>query len=42
MHDRTDWINKISQSHWNDDEVASGQAWQFIRERLCILESSLC
>lgn len=41
MHDRTDWINKISQSHWNDDEVASGQAWKFIRERLCILESSL-
>ena len=41
LHDRTDWINKISQSHWNDDEVASGQAWTFIRERLCILESSL-
>jgi hypothetical protein len=41
MHDRTDWINKISQSHWNDDEVANGTAWQFIRERLCILESSL-
>lgn len=41
MHDRTDWINKISQSHWNNDEVASGEAWKFIRERLCILESSL-
>jgi hypothetical protein len=41
MHDRTDWINKISQSHWNDDEVASGQAWQFIRERLCILTPNL-
>jgi hypothetical protein len=37
MHDRTDWINKISQSHWNDDEVASGQAWTFIRERLNLL-----
>jgi hypothetical protein len=41
MHDRTDWINKISQSHWNDDEVVNGQAWKFIRERLCILEPSL-
>ena len=37
LHDRTDWINKISQSHWNDDEVASGQAWTFIRERLNLL-----
>jgi hypothetical protein len=37
MHDRTDWINKISQSHWNDDEVASGQAWTFIKERLNLL-----
>jgi hypothetical protein len=34
LHDREEWINKISQSHWNDDEVASGQAWTFIRERL--------
>jgi hypothetical protein len=41
MHDRTDWINKISQSHWNDDEVTNGQAWKFIRERLCILEPNL-
>ena len=41
MYDRTDWINKISQSHWNDDEVASGQAWMFIRERLCILTPNL-
>jgi hypothetical protein len=41
MHDRTDWINKISQSHWNNDEVASGEAWKFIRERLCILEPNL-
>ena len=37
MLDRTDWINRISQSHWNDDEVASGQAWTFIRERLNLL-----
>ena len=37
MLDRTDWINRISQSHWNDDEVASGQAWTFIRERVNLL-----
>jgi hypothetical protein len=37
MHNRTEWIHRISQSHWNDDEVASGQAWTFIRERLNLL-----
>ncbi len=37
MHNRTEWIHRISQSHWNDDEVASGQAWTFIRERLDLL-----
>ena len=40
MLDRTEWVNRISQSHWNDDEVASGEAWKFIRERLCILRSN--
>jgi hypothetical protein len=34
MHDRSEWIHRISQSHWNDDEVASGEAWRFLRERL--------
>lgn len=41
MLDRTDWINRISQCHWNDDEVASGLAWKFMRDRLCILRSNL-
>jgi len=41
MHDRTEWINKVSQSHWNDDEVSNGSAWRFIRERLCILTPNL-
>ena len=39
LHDRTDWINRISQCHWNDDEVASGLAWKFMRERLNLLTS---
>lgn len=42
LHDRSDWINRISQCHWNDDEVASGEAWKFLRERLCILRPNLC
>lgn len=42
MPDRTTWINKISQSHWNDQEVESGQAWKFMRDRLCILRPNLC
>ena len=41
MLDRTDWINRISQCHWNEDEVASGLAWKFMRDRLCILRSNL-
>ena len=41
MHDRSEWIHRISQSHWNDDEVASGEAWRFMRERLCILRPNL-
>ncbi len=42
LGDRSDWIHRISQSHWNDEEVASGEAWQFLRERLCILRPNLC
>ena len=41
MPDRTEWITKISQSHWNDDEVLSGEAWGFLKERLCILKPNL-
>lgn len=39
--DRQDWIDKLSQSHWNNDEVSSGQAWKFMRERLGILRPNL-
>lgn len=41
LPDRQSWIDRISQSHWNDDEVISGQAWQFMRERLGILRPNL-
>jgi hypothetical protein len=41
LHDRIEWLHRISQSHWNDDEVASGEAWRFMRERLCILKPNL-
>lgn len=34
LFDRTELLNRISQSHWNDDEVASGEAWAFFKERL--------
>jgi hypothetical protein len=42
LKDRQSWVNQISQSHWNDDEVASGVAWKFMRERLGILRPNLC
>ena len=34
MLNRQEWIDRLCQSHWNDDEVASGEAWKFLRERL--------
>lgn len=36
LYDRGLWINRLSQSHWNENEVASGQAWQFMKERLSV------
>ena len=36
MPDRQEWIDSVCQSHWNDDEVASGEAWRFLRERLSL------
>lgn len=42
LHDRSQWIQKLCQSHWNDDEVSSGQAWKFLKERLILKEPSLC
>lgn len=41
LFDRTDWINKISQCHWNLDEVISGQAWSFLRERFQLQYSTV-
>lgn len=40
LFDRTGWINRISQCHWNIDEVASGQAWLFLRERFQLLQTT--
>lgn len=31
LKDREQWIQKISMSHWNFDELRSGEAWQFFR-----------
>ncbi len=42
MPDRMEWINSLSQSHWNEYEVESGQAWAFMKERLMLLEPNLC
>jgi hypothetical protein len=41
MPDRQEWIDRLCQSHWNDDEIASGEAWRFMRERLGILRPNL-
>jgi hypothetical protein len=41
LFDRTNWINKISQCHWNIDEVTSGQAWAFLRERFQLMDSTV-
>lgn len=32
MLDRQLWIEKLSMSHWNFDELRSGEAWQFFRK----------
>lgn len=42
LPDRQHWIDRISQCHWNDEEVASGEAWKFMRDRLDILRSNPC
>ena len=31
MPDRTDWINKIANIHWSNDEVKSGKLWAAIK-----------
>lgn len=32
MPDRTDWVNKIANIHWSNDEVISGKLWAAIRK----------
>ena len=29
--DRQEWVEKLAMSHWNFDEVSSGDAWRHIR-----------
>ena len=31
MPDRTEWVNKIANIHWSNDEVKSGQLWAAIK-----------
>lgn len=40
--DRTDWIIRLAQSHWNLDEVSQGKAWEFMKKRLKLLKPNLC
>ena len=40
LFDRKTWIDRISQCHWNLDEVSSGQAWSFLRERFQLLRTT--
>jgi hypothetical protein len=32
MPDRSDWINKIANIHWSNEEVRSGQLWSAIKQ----------
>lgn len=32
MPDRQQWIEKLSMSHWNFEEMKSGEAWKFFRQ----------
>ncbi|MBD1147580.1 hypothetical protein IDH28_01955 [Pelagibacterales bacterium SAG-MED31] len=32
IFDRQHWVEKLSMSHWNNDEIASGEAWEHIRK----------
>lgn len=39
MPDRTNWINKIANIHWSNDEVISGQLWQHIKHYISSVRS---
>jgi hypothetical protein len=32
MPDRQGWIERISMSHWNNEDVLTGQAWRHIKK----------
>jgi hypothetical protein len=32
LHERQEWIEKLSMCHWNFDELKSGEAWGFFRQ----------
>lgn len=34
LPDRTDFYHRLSQCHWHTEDLASGEAWKFFRERL--------
>jgi hypothetical protein len=31
LHDRQDWLERISMCHWSFDELKDGTAWKFMR-----------
>lgn len=34
MPDRTDWLERIANIHWSNDEVRSGRLWSAIKQRI--------
>jgi len=40
LFDRQDWIERLCQFHWNNDEVAVGEAWKFMKERLVLFNQN--
>ena len=40
LYDRQPWIERLCQFHWNNDEVASGEAWEFMKERLVLFNKN--
>ena len=31
LYDRQEWIERISMSHWNFEELKDGTAWRFMK-----------
>ena len=32
LHERQDWIERVSMCHWNFSETSSGEAWEFMKQ----------